>query len=93
MAGKPKSKKQKRKNQIRYDDNGKRLHTNEMQLKDGHYRFKYKDHDGKKRSVTAKTLQLLREKEKEVQQALAAGLRADGQSLTLNQIAETWFEL
>lgn len=86
-------KKQKRKNQIRYDSNGKRLRENEMQLKDGRYRFDYKDHDGKKRSVTAKTLQLLREKEKEVKQALAAGLRADGQSLTLNQIAETWFEL
>ncbi len=93
MAGKTKSKKQKRKNQIRYDTNGKRLYANEMQLKDGRYRWDYKDHDGKKRSVTAKTLPLLREKEKEVKQALADGLRADGKNLTLNQMAETWFEL
>lgn len=90
----------------RKDRKGRILKDNEYQRKDGKYEYKYVDTDGERRSVyswrlvstdiapSGKRRDLsLREKEKEIQQKLNAGLIVSGKSRTLNEFFDLHMEI
>lgn len=58
----------------RRDNKGRILKTGESQRKDLTYQYRYKDNDGKRRTVYSPTLHGLREKEKDIQNLLELGL-------------------
>ena len=78
------------KGQKRYDSKGKALRTGEFQEPGGTYRFKYKTATGKRASVSATTLDELREKEKQVLTDTWAGIDTTGRQKKLNDIFEIW---
>ena len=54
-------------NTRRYTSSGRLLRKHECENKDGSYSFFYKDEDGNNKSVSARSLELLREKEKNIE--------------------------
>ena len=77
----------------RKDSNNRVLREHESQRANGTYEFKWTDKRGKRRAVYAKTLEELREKEKEVQRDIMDGIRADKSSLTINDLYYRWEQL
>lgn len=77
----------------RKDSKGRVLKSGESQRKNGSYEFKFTDNSGKRRSVYAKDLKTLREKEKEVQKGLEAGLKFTGKNITLEEMIQKYLEL
>lgn len=57
---------------------------------DGRYCYRWTDAAGKRHAVYAKTLNQLRAKEDEVAKDISDGIKAEAQSVTLNQIYELW---
>lgn len=49
--------------------------------------------DGKRHSITTKTLEELREKETELANDKFIGLRTDSQNVTLNQVFQLWADM
>lgn len=79
----------------RKDNKGRILKTGEGQRKDGRYFYRYSDDLTNERLIVyAKTLQELREKEKEIEQKKCTGLRliAKKKSPTLNQMFEIYMD-
>ena len=70
----------------RKDKSGKMLKMGESQRKDGYYTYRWTSRNGKRHCVTAKSLSELREKEAEIQKDTSDGIRADIQSITVNDI-------
>ena len=70
----------------RKDSNNRVLREHESQRANGTYEFKWTDKRGKRRAVYAKTLEELREKEKEVLKDIMDGIRTDKNSLTINDL-------
>ncbi|MBO5448165.1 MAG: site-specific integrase [Ruminococcus sp.] len=77
----------------RTDSRGRVLKKGESELSDGTYRYRYSLPNGKRCYKYAKTLDELRKKENEIDTSKVYGIRADSDSVTLNQIADTWFNL
>lgn len=77
----------------RKDSNNRVLREHESQRANGTYEFKWTDRKGKRRAVYAKTLEELREKEKEVQRDIMDGIRIDKSSLTINDLYYRWEQL
>lgn len=59
---------------------------------DNRYFYRWTDKTGKRRAVYAKTLDDLREKEKEVAKDISDGIKAEARSVTLNDIYNLWKE-
>lgn len=59
---------------------------------DNRYVYRWVDKTGKRHSVYAKTLDELREKEKEVAKDISDGIKAEARSVTLNDIYNLWKE-
>ena len=74
----------------RKDKDRKMLKTGESQRKDGYYIYRWTSRNGKRHCVTAKTLPELRKKEEEIQKDRSDGIRADIQSVTLNDVYALW---
>lgn len=74
----------------RKDNKGKVLRTGESQRKDLTYMYRYKDLDGKRKSVYAKTLNDLRIKEAEIDKNLQLGLYSN--RYTLNELVYRYLE-
>lgn len=74
----------------RKDKSGKMLKMGESQRKDGYYTYRWTSRNGKRHCVTAKSLSELREKEAEIQKDTSDGIRADIQSITVNDIYALW---
>lgn len=70
----------------RRDNKGRILKTGESQRKDLTYQFRYNDTDGKRRTVYAHTLNELREKEKEIQKLLDAGVAISTGNMNLGTL-------
>lgn len=78
----------------RRKDNKKRvLKEGEYQRTNGTFEYKWTDRRGKRRSIYARTLTELREKELEVLRDVLDGIRTDSKNLTINDLFESWVEL
>ena len=74
----------------RYDSKHRLLRTGESERADGYYTYRWTSRSGKRNSVTAGTLEELREKENEIQRDVSDGIRADAKNVTLNNLYELW---
>lgn len=72
----------------RKDSKNRVLKEGESERKNGTYEYKYRDLSGKRKSAYAKTLEELREKEKEINRDLADGIISS--DMTVYQIAEKY---
>lgn len=79
--------------QRRKDSKGRVLKKGEQELANGTYRYDYILKNGKRCFKYAKTLEKLRQKEEEIVNSRAYGIRPDGDNITLNIIADKWFDL
>lgn len=77
----------------RKDSKNRVLRTNEMERQNKTYEFRWKDRHGKRHSVYAKTLELLREKEKRIQKDLLDGLDKSRGNVTVNDLYVEWLDL
>lgn len=57
---------------------------------EGRYFYRWTDRTGKRHAVYAKTLDALRTKENEISKDISDGIKAEAQSITLNQIYDLW---
>ena len=74
----------------RYDSKHRLLRTGESERADGYYTYRWTSRSGKRNSVTAGTLEELREKENKIQRDVSDGIRADAKNVTLNNLYELW---
>ena len=74
----------------RKDNKGRVLQKGESQRKDLTYMYRYKDLDGKRVSIYAKTLNELRKKEKELNKDLELGIYTT--DITLNELFNRYLE-
>lgn len=77
----------------RKDNKNRVLKEGEYQRASGTYEFKWRDKNGVRHSMSASTLEKLREKELEVQRDVLDGVRADKNSLTINDLYNLWIQL
>lgn len=77
----------------RYDKKHRLLRTGETERADGYYVYRWTSRNGKRHSITASTLEELRKKEETVNRDVLDGIRADAQSVLLNDIYELWKHL
>lgn len=77
----------------RYDKKHRLLRTGETERADGYYTYRWTSRDGKRHSVTASTLEELRQKEAEIQKDVSDGIRADAQNVTVNDLYKLWKHL
>ena len=66
----------------RKDSKGRVLKSGESQRENGSYQFRYNDIHGKRRYVYAKSLDELRQKEKNIQRDIADGIDTTGAEIT-----------
>ena len=69
------------------------LRTGEGQRPNGTYEYRWTERGGTRRRVYAKTLEELREKEKQIQKDKCDGIKAEARYLTLNDVFDTWRQL
>ena len=77
----------------RYDKKHRLLRTGETERADGYYIYRWTGRNGKRYSVTASTLEELREKEDQIMYDKSDGIRADAKNITLNDLYELWKSL
>lgn len=78
----------------RRKDNKKRvLKEGEYQRSSGTYEFKWRDKRGKRHSISAQTLEELREKEVDVLRDIMDGIRTNKNDLTINDLYNSWTQL
>lgn len=76
----------------RKDSKGRVLHDGERERKNGTYEYRYKDNDGKLRSIYGKDLRILREKEKSVNDQLSSGVIIGSGNITLLEMYDRMLE-
>ena len=69
------------------------LRTGEGQRPNGTYEYRWTERGGTRRRVYAKTLEELREKEKQIQKDKCDGIKAEARYLTVNDVFDTWRQL
>ncbi len=74
----------------RLDKRHRVLRKGEIQRADGYYVYRWTTRNGKRHSVTASTLEELREKEEAILKDKLDGIRAEAQNVTVNDIFELW---
>lgn len=74
----------------RFDKRHRLLKTGEIQRVDGYYVYRWTTRNGKRHSVTASTLEELREKEDAIARDKHDGIRVEAQNVTVNDIFELW---
>ena len=77
----------------RKDNKGRVLKTGESQRRDLIYQYRYTDCRGKRQNVYAATLQELRQKEKEIQKQVDAGIDYDAGQITVIELLEKYISL
>lgn len=77
----------------RYDNKHRLLKTGEVQRTDGYYTYRWTGRNGKRHSITAPTLEELREKEEKINYDKQDGIRAEAKNVTLNDIFDLWREM
>ncbi|MCI5903396.1 MAG: site-specific integrase [Blautia sp.] len=74
----------------RMDDKRRVLRTGETQRADGYYTYRWTTRNGKRHSVTAKTLEELREKEDLIIKDKCDGILAEAKNVKINDVFELW---
>lgn len=69
------------------------LKKGESQRKNGTYLYRYNAGDGTRKSVYAKTLEELRNKEEQIDRDMEDGIKPDVKTSTLNDIFELWCDI
>ena len=77
----------------RKDNKGKVLKEGESQRSDGRYQYRYTDRIGKRNTVYAKDLNTLREKEKEIERLLNAGVESISPKMTVLELVDKYIEM
>ena len=77
----------------RKDNKNRVLKEGEYQRTCGTYEFKWRDKRGGRHSISAVTLEELREKEIDVLRDIMDGVRADKNNLTINDLYESWIQI
>lgn len=77
----------------RYDNKRRLLRSGETQRADGYYTYRWTSRNGKRNSITAKSLEELREKEEELLVNKRDGIRVEAVNTTVNDIFELWKRL
>ena len=78
----------------RKDSNGRVLKKGEYQRKSGIYEFKYRDAQTHEvASISAQTLEQLREAEKDLMRGVYNGVKTTSRSLTVNDTYDRWVSL
>ncbi|EOU1503410.1 tyrosine-type recombinase/integrase [Clostridium perfringens] len=77
----------------RKDNKNRVLKEGEYQRASGTYEFKWRDKKGVRHSISASTLEKLREKELDVLRDALDGVRADKNDLTINDLYNLWIQL
>lgn len=75
------------------DNKNRVLKEGEYQRSSGTYEFKWRDKRGGRHSISAVTLEELREKELDVLRDVLDGVRADKNNLTINDLYNSWVQL
>jgi integrase len=86
MAGKGQTSKRKDKDRIV-------LRTGEGERPNGTYEYRWTDVHGNRHRVYAKTLELLREKEEEIQKDKCDGIKAEARYVMVNDVFDMWRQL
>lgn len=74
----------------RFDKKHRLLRKGEVQRADGYYIYRWTTRDGRRHSVTTRTLEELREKEEEIIRDKCDGIKADAKNVTVNDMYELW---
>ena len=77
----------------RKDNKNRVLKEGEYQRSCGTYEFKWRDKRGGRHSISAVTLEKLREKELDVLRDVLGGVRANKNNLTINDLYNSWVQL
>lgn len=77
----------------RMDKDRKVLRKGESQRPNGSYDYRWVSEDGKRHAIYAPTLELLREKEKEVLADNLDGIKTENKRLTINYVFNLWCDL
>ena len=77
----------------RKDNKNRVLKEGEYQRSSGTYEFKWRDKRGGRHSISAVTLEKLREKELDVLRDVLDGVRVDKNNLTINDLYNSWIQL
>lgn len=77
----------------RKDKNRVVLKTGEGQRPNGTYFFRWNDKKGKRHYVYAKTLEELRDKEKDIEKDKSDGIKTEARYTTVNELFELWIVL
>ena len=77
----------------RYDKKHRLLKTGESERPDGYYQYRYTDRKGKRHTLTAGTLEELRQREEEIIRDKSDGIRAEAKNVTLDDMFELWSRL
>ncbi|MCI7182240.1 MAG: site-specific integrase [Lachnospiraceae bacterium] len=81
------------KGQKRKDKDRIVLRTGEGQRPNGTYEYRWTDKTGKRRRVYAKTLDELREKEKEIERDKSDGIKAEARYVAVNELFDLWKQI
>ena len=77
----------------RKDNKGRVLKDGEYQRSNGTYEYRWRDKKGTRHSVYSKTLNELREKEKEILKNVLDGVRQDKKNICINDFYNLWVKL
>ena len=77
----------------RYDKRHRLLKTGESERPDGYYQYRYTDRRGKRHTLTAGTLEELRQREEEIIRDKSDGIRAEARNVTVDDMFELWSRL
>lgn len=77
----------------RKDTNRIVLKKGEYQRQNGTYAYRWTDKKGKRHTVYAKTLEELRDKEKEIEKDINDGIKAEARYTTVNELYDLWVAL
>ena len=77
----------------RFDKKHRLLKKGEIQRADGYYTYRWTSRNGKRHSVTASTLEELREREEQIARDMSEGIRGDAKNVTLDDMFELWKRL
>lgn len=77
----------------RKDKKNRVLKAGEYQRTNGTYEYKWMDKRGKRHSISAVTLEALREKENDVTRDVLDGIKAEKKNLTINDLYYQWVQI
>lgn len=77
----------------RKDKKGRVLRAGERQRSNGAYEYRYQDEKNVTRSIYAKTLDELREKEEQIQKDLSDGIDIEGSNITVSELVDLYMGL